>query len=192
MPWAPSSLSCKILGHENGLEACFFDVLTRWLSAAPPLTTYLAIMDVDKLWEVRDPDYTDDALVRCNSYEHNISSGVRLHINFKGLHFLIIDRAATVRDLHQLSQVSDGMALHVRLDEFIHYRSSPDLSSSHLCFTTRSYLFIFVRSGPRLCQWLWWYFEKSSISHSDLNGNCFSNHRMCRCWTRCKWASTVE
>lgn len=60
----------------------------------------------------------------------------------------------------------------------IHFSCHLVLPSCSLCYTSCTYLALFVWSGSRLGRWLWWCFATSPFLHSTSNGNGSSKHRM--------------
>lgn len=51
-------------------------------------------MDVEELWGVRVPDYTDKVLVRCHRYKHIIASRLWFVIGVEDLRVMITECAA--------------------------------------------------------------------------------------------------
>lgn len=75
-------------------------------------------MDVDKVWETRDPDCTIAILARAHRYKHIISSRTVLGVGVKNLRVLMVKRGASPWGHLHVSRVSDGAALHTHPDEF--------------------------------------------------------------------------
>lgn len=80
------------------MEVRFIDVLKRWVFATQTSTTQPTFMNVDELWEVRVPHYTDDALARGHRYKNIIASRLGLAIGVEDICVFLAKKAATAKE----------------------------------------------------------------------------------------------
>lgn len=122
-------------------------------------------MGVDKLWEARVSDYTDDVLVGSHRQVSIIASRLKLAFVAKYLRVLMIENAVATLEQLRLSQISSGTAPPAPLHEF-----GSILPAAQFCFSAALAILI-VRTL--------YYFSAAVENGADVPGGFTRRHRFC-------------
>lgn len=102
----------SFFGAANSFEACFVDVLDRWMFIWETSRINIAFMNVVDLWKGRVCSFNNETSFRNHSCEHVLSSHLRLSDVAKDIRVLIWEKSIASWKQLRISQTCFGTALH--------------------------------------------------------------------------------